>query len=485
MVRIQLAGGTLIVGLLTLQFFLGVGKPQFVAIEALITVGLSIWATTSVSKYGYWAPAPLFLTVLALFHLGLIPYWILGLDPGLPRDSDYDWFSGSFASRLILLSSIAVATFAIGTVMAAYRTRRLHLRATLATKVRRIPRLVSPVPAVTRAEHLSNIGGATLLGTVATWFVIAISAGDGAGVLVGPYQEFLALTRETRISDTYQIMGVALGLTLISPVRRIRIVAVLAFFAFVAFAFPLGLRGEILFPSAVALSVIAFRRRLPAPWITAIAGVFLLTLISLSKIVRQSGLAGSANDWLTASPLSALAEMGQSIRVLAYTLVWHDTNGEALRWGDTYTASFARALEALFSPESRPEATGDFRLMNSEIAERAGQIGGSAIAEAYHNFAFVGVLAVMLILGLVLGLFSTTSLSPLGVAVYASVALPLYNHVRNSFIPVIPYMLIALACLALVVLGSNLFYALTSGTPPSWAPRWLVAASKSVARRFA
>ena len=70
-------------------------------------------------------------------------------------------------------------------------------------------------------------------------------------------------------------------------------------------------------------------------------------------------------------------------------------------------------------------------MFNVEIANRVGQIGGSPVAEAFHNFGTVGVVLFMAVLGALLVRLERRSDAVVGV-----VLLPLLIQVRNSFAPV-------------------------------------------------
>jgi len=197
---------------------------------------------------------------------------------------------------------------------------------------------------------------------------------------------------------------------------------------------------------------VSFRRKLLPGWVVLVGGVLILALVNAAKVIRQSGIAGLAGEGFSASPLAAIGELGGSIRVVATTYLWHDDLAEPFRYGETYTVAIARAMEAVLTPGARLPASEDFRLMNSEIMSRAGGIGGSAVAEAFHNFGAIGVVIVFLLLGAVFGLFSRSNISATTIALYAAVSLPLFNHVRNSFVPVVPTILAGVVAVVLISL---------------------------------
>lgn len=437
----QIWVGLIVLAILAVQYQLNFTGASSIALEVIVILVICVASLANNSPTGIWAPAPIFLIVLGVFHLGLAPYWILNIDPDFNRTRDYIWFSGPIGVKSLLLCGIAIVAYTVG---AAFVTL-------LAVRSRPVARLLNRDEEQARSNNFANVGAVVLLAALLVWAGVAYGAG-GLGIFVGPYQEFLALTKQSVIADTYLFMGFGLVLTLMAPIRGWRAIVIGAFLVFAFFAFFLGLRGEILFPLAAGVSVVAFRRKLPPAWAVLVGGVVVLTLVNAAKVVRQSGIAGLSSGSFTASPLTAIGELGQSIRVVATTYLWHGELQEPFRNGDTYTVAIARALEAVLSPGSRPPAAEDFRLMNSEVLTRAGGIGGSAVAEAFHNFGAVGVVVVFLLLGAVFGWFSRSNVSSTTVALYAAISLPLLNHVRNSFVPVVPVALAGIAAVLVIAM---------------------------------
>jgi len=445
----QIWVGMIALVVISIQYLLLDVGTASVALEIVIILVICVGSLALNSPTGVWAPAPIFLIVLGVFHLGLAPYWVLGIDPNLPRSADYIWFSGPLGVKSLLLCGLAIVAYTLGVAVST-----LH-----ANRPQSLSKFVDVEIETSRTSWFANLGAVILTAGLVVWAFIAYSAG-GLGIFVGPYQEFLALTKGSLLPKTYMVLGFGLVLTVMAPIKGLRAFAVGAFLVFAFFAFFLGLRGEILFPLAAAVSVVSLRRRLPPAWVVLIGGVAVLALVNAAKVIRQSGFAGLSGDGFSASPFVAIGELGQSIRVVATTLSWHEVLDEPFRYGATYTVTIARALEALFAPNLRLPASQDFRLMNSEVADRAGAIGGSAVAESYHNFGPIGVIVVFVLLGLVLGAFSKTYLSAWTIALYAAISVPLLNHVRNSFVPVVPAILAgaaAVAVIALIPIGLQLW----------------------------
>lgn len=429
--------------LLTVQVNYNYDQIALVLLEGVLVFFGGSFTLSRVLRSGFWSPGNLFFIVLGLFHLGLIPFWIFQLDPRFPRPSDYVWFGGEIGVQALVIVLIAMAAYVLGTSLFVLLRPIKGSDADAASFV-----------SDKRTAHYSFAGVALTLVGLVGWIYVGISAG-GLGIFVGSYGSWLTLTADsTAITYAYLAIGIGLGLTVMAPaIGIVRFTLVLAII-FAAVAFFLGLRGEVLFPATVALSVLAFRRQMPRLWPTILGIVSALMIISAARVIRQLGVSDSSFDWADANPLSALAELGSTLRVVATTIIWHNVNGEQFRFGETYTASIVRMVESVVDPVNRPDGSTDFRLMNSEIAARAGGIGGSVVAEAFHNFAMPGTVIVFLLLGLLFGYFSNMNLTATRIALYVCAAVPLLNHVRNSFVPVIPAVLFGLiVLLAARVLG--------------------------------
>lgn len=379
----------------------------------------------------------MYFVVFGVFHVGLAPYWIFGGDPQLTRVEDYAWFAGPLGLAALWLVIYAMCAYLVGAFLAS------------------IPRVSSPrvvKDASGRSERLAKLGEILLVVGVALWLYRVVSSG-GLGLLVGSYESFLSGTALGGLSLAYPLIGIGLGFSMLATKLKDVRIGVVAFCGFAVIAFFVGLRGEVLFPIAVASCVRATRVQMPKLKAIALVLVVALAVISGAQSVRAAGVAAYEPRLSDFNPAAAVAELGSTIRVVVYTLAWHDA-GEPYREGDTYTVAVARLIEGVASPATRPDAASDFRLFNSEIASRAGNIGGSTVGEAYHNFGVAGVLVIPLLLGVLMGVFGRQS-SYLRMALFVCVAVPLFNHVRNSFVPVIPAVVGALILLGILSILQN------------------------------
>lgn len=422
-----------LVALFVIFQILELHPPLFwLALEALSLVVAGVATLSSSFVRGFWSPAVLFLLVVGIFHVGLAPFAIFDWDPLFIRADDYTWFYGEVGRQAFLAVNLFMASFVFAAIVVALVT----------DKRSSLTELVPSNNLEERRTVLAKFGALTLIGGVFHWFYLTYNAG-GVGIFFGSYISFLSVTANTHLPVTYMVIGLGLGLTVLGPELRFVQLSLLAFAAYAFIAFFLGLRGEVLFPTAVAASVLAYRVRMPrGGWIIA-ACALALSLINGAKNIREKGISGGSVDLTAFNPLEALAEMGSSIRVLAHVIIWHDHQRENYRLGDTYTVAPVRLFEGLFSPSGSMPAGADFRLMNSEIASRSGAIGGSVIAEAFHNFGTIGVVLIALSLGVLFGYFSQRSFTVVVAVAYVCVAVPLFGHIRNSFVPVLPFILIS------------------------------------------
>lgn len=397
------------------------------AIAALCVFFLGMISLSLSYPSGLWSPPSLFLAVLGIFHLGLTPFWIFDIKPELPLSYDSEWFYGPNGSLALQLVLIGVASFVLGSLFVSAMARKSSSESR------------SHESESQRALNMQYLGAVLLVIGVVMWGMISIQAG-GLSIFFTSYRSFLVATGGTQLGYVYQLIGLGLGLTLIHSLERLLPrIAVLAFLLFAVLAFFIGLRGEVLFPIVVGLSVVAFRRKMPSFVLSTVIFVVVLALINIAKEVRRVGLGSSGFSWNEASPLAALEELGSTIRVVATVVDWHHFSSDEFREGDTYSVAIVRFWESITSPSTVLPATEDYRLMHTEVADRAGNIGGSIIGEAYHNFAVYGVVVVLILFGLLISYLAFNQNSLMSIALYIVIAIPLFNHIRNSFVPVVPF----------------------------------------------
>lgn len=421
----------------------GYGSIKKVALVGLIVFAMGMWTVARAFPGSYVSPVAIFFVIFSLFHFGLIPFWLFDLPIELPLTSDIEWYEGDrgvTALRYVIMGGVA---YIFGALLVSYKEDYKSLRA--ARNEFTPPRYT---PEENRlAEQISRLGAAIVLGGLAWWLYLVNKAG-GLGLILTAYQDFLAATEKVNLGYAYLALSVGVGLVLITPLTLGRGLVVAVFIIYGASVFFLGLRGEVLYPTAVALSVLSFRRASPRLYIVFPTIAVGLAAAGVAKQVRQQGLSKGGLKSAIWDPLAGLAELGQTIRVVTESIRWHEGNLEPYRLGSTYTVSIFRVFEQFGG--NRIPANEDFRLFNIEIANRAGPIGGSIVGEAHHNFAIPGIIIVMFLMGVTVGLFSRRALTPFTLAIYIAFAGPMIVHVRNSFVPVIPGFLMIMALLVIV-----------------------------------
>lgn len=410
---------------------------------AIIPTGLLVAALLSLAREapgGLWAPPSLYLAVIGVFHLGLAPFWIMGVDPGLPRAFDLQWYTGPLGAHALWLVALGVASFAA----AAHAVMALSA-----------PLPTTPLfDADSRAARLLSAAGAVVVVVgVWLWFTLALRAG-GAGVFFIGYLEFREYLSGSLLGVLYQPISIGIGLMMIGRIRSTTAIALGAYGAWALVAFTVGMRGEVLYATIAALGVLSLRARLLNPLTTFVAGFLLLTLVNLVQQLRlmQSPVVDGA---LNVSPLGGLAELGQTVRVVAVTSSWHLEDGEPFAGGATYTVAVARALESVVGSASA-ERDIDPRLFNQLILSREGPIGGSIIGEAFHNGGPGAVVLALAVAGAALAWFASMTRSPWHAAAAVAVMVPLTYHVRNGFVPVIPWILAAAVLIVALALLDRL-----------------------------
>lgn len=364
---------------------------------------------------GIYRPAAAYLVLFGLFHGGLL----LGVAVrGDAVAEDARWLEDAHTPQAVSLALLGMAGYTVAAGLAG--------------------RGVPPAVSGRRDAAAGPLGVAVQLTGLGIFAVALVRAG-GVDLLSGGYDAFV----ETNAADTTLAFGTlctGTGAVLaVSAGGRARAAGWAGFVLYAVIALPLGTRGEVLFP-LVAMAVIEARRHRIRPLWTSSGAAAVLLVAGVVRQTRLGGLPALSPSWWLTAPLDAIAEMGFSLRPVVVVLGWD----EPLRAGETFVAVPVRFFESFLGWHGGTPAYDD-RLFNVEIANRVGQIGGSPVAEAFHNFGTLGVVLFMAVLGALLVRLERRSDAVLGV-----VLLPLLVQVRNSFAPVpvqvgIGLLLVALA----------------------------------------
>ncbi|MDT7725565.1 MAG: hypothetical protein QOI21_2141 [Actinomycetota bacterium] len=380
---------------------------------------------------GIYRPSAAYLILFGFFHGGLL--LSIGLrGPDGFTAYDISWIYDGYTPEAVRFAILGMAAFTI------VADRACGGGGTEPGAV--------PPPRVAEHSRLVIVSMSCLLAGMGI-FVVAVADAGGLRLLSGGYLSFVQASESTGTLG-YGTLLIGLGAVFgVAAGGLARMVAWSTFAVYATVAFLIGSRGAVLFPLLTLLVVEVRQRHRIRPLWTVAGTLGVLTLIGL---VRQTRLTGFSQPWgsLLASPLDALAEMGYSLRPTAVVVGWHSA-AEPFRDGTTLVAVPLRFIEKITGWHGGPPDYDD-RLFNSEIAERVGPIGGSPIAEGYHNFGIAGVVLLMAAIGLVVGRVDRIPWTPCGNALAGAILLPLFVQVRNSFAPVPVQLALGLLLLWLV-----------------------------------
>jgi hypothetical protein len=389
-------------------------------------------ATLAVSRYAFqlrFSSAPmLYLILLALFHLGLVAPWALGV---------YDisratWFVPFGITQAMTMVIYAVLAFQLGVAA------RLAAKKTSAEAA-------TVRDSDTSNAHVLLAGWLLFLGGVAM-FLVGLIGLDPAGYYRLTYSETFRLRAE---SDP-RFFGSGITITLIgmsiaaagASQRSLRGVFAGAGLWLLALVY-WGFRGPALIAGLIVF-VIGVKKGVRYPrWLPWAAAGALLIALPVIRLAREEPL---NQRWLGFSMrefniLDGPAEMGASVRPLVETLgLIGPTN---YRHGRTYLEGLRGVIPNLAAHWESPAAGSIDELppslwitamVDPWMYRNYGGIGFSAIAEPYMNFGIAGVLVFFFGLGLALVYLEEFSArNAYALACWALILGPLLWTTRNDF----------------------------------------------------
>lgn len=357
------------------------------ALGALAYLTVVVAAPTRV-----WSAGAVFLLLVLLFHLGLLLVTASGLafDPALAGYME-GWFSGSGVIEAVYVSSVAVNSFAV--VYAVFvRPGRVVAPEALEESPQE-----SPEESKAYGITFATIGAGLVLGGASAYLLyLSVNAPDLL-FSAGQYQEYIDSFGGDRTLSLLNL-GIMIGIVLVAaaPACTPRRIAFGGFVVFAVVLLILGLRTAVLFPLAAAMVASARAHGPPRPSRALAALVLGLVFISGARHVRTAeDLADVSASNL--NPLTAIAEMGGSLRPLAETI---DARTPPLD-GRTYLIPVTRLADRLLGRPPAPRDASDPEVL---MATRVPgyQIGYSAVAEAFYNFGTRGVVVIFGLIGLLL-----------------------------------------------------------------------------------
>jgi O-antigen polysaccharide polymerase Wzy len=400
-------------------------------VASAISAGLLLTTSLLYARYILSVPfgsAPMiYLTILGLFHLGLIVPWALGIYDisRMPSITPYG------LSRPIALIDYSIVAFHIGIILALSRKKRAIT--------------TNPTLAATEDKNV-YIAGCTLLAAGIAIFIVGLIGLDPLGYFRLTYSETYRLRAESDprlFGSGMTVAFIGLSIAAAGASRRRFLFVSLVGGVWLLSLMYLGFRGPTVI-AALIVFVIARKKGLRIPRLVTIASVVtLLVVLPILHESRETPLNErlgqiSLNDF---NILDAPAEMGTSIRPLVETVGLigpHD-----FRLGRTYWTAIKGIVPnlAMHWEASSTESEADLppnhwitATVDPWTYKNYGGMGFSAIAEPYMNFGVLGVLLYFFLLSFFLIYLERIAIhSAYALAAWALVLGPLLWTTRNDF----------------------------------------------------
>lgn len=397
----------------------GVGIPALAWLSLACFV-LALVAIRASGRRSSLSVPSIYLYVFGAFHLGLAPMLALHWSvPDFGDPSSTKWLSDRPIGEALFAVAVATLAFAIGV--------------RVADAVRWPQSLTGRRESSASADRAAFVGLLTASAGVGGWFLFVFSRG-GIGIFGGSYSNYLNATSGGPLPIIYLLLGLAGALSAVTPSHRLNRPALLLLALFALPALPLGLRGEVLFPLAGGLAVLAKRTSMrikPLQWLIVV--MLVLSGIAMIRTLRASGVVDSASS-TDINPVHGLAELGYSLRPAAEAISWQSTSQPAR--GRTYIRPFQRALSRVAPAIQLPDSANDPYNMNVVVTRRVGPIGFSPVAEGIVNFGPLGAATFMVIVGMLLGWLERLEPTTSNLVLTGVILVPFLLETRNSFVSV-------------------------------------------------
>lgn len=421
-------------GIWVLAAYLNAFEAPRALLESITAIN---WIILSVILYvtlpkGMWSICFIFLSVVGVFHVGLV--LANSVDGITDQDTLYQiswWFYNVETENAIHIVNLAMIGFSLGAILFSKpANQEIQIDNTFYRK------------------RLFHIGGVLLGIFVAIFFVIMAATGA-----INSYGAYLTVMSNNPLysfilSYLYFFIGIAFVFVCVSYSKGFGYFYFFIFAVWALFAFKIGLRGEVMFPSAVAGCMLG---RKGAPVQGYILAIAVLSFLVVTGIVKNARVSGDYSGNLGINPLNAVAEMGSSLRAVQETVKWRKHDNFELLMGASYWAPFERQF-ALFIPQlERIDVEKDGRLLNIVVQKKAGPIGFSAVAEAYINFGEKGVIIVFFLIGWIMAKLDSSATTIRNDILIGVGLLPIFVTVRNSFIHVPAQIILGLILATLIM----------------------------------
>lgn len=389
-----------------------------------IALGSITVVAVLVARNGLWSATSAYASVFWCFHFGLIAVFASGLiKPHELSIWDQLWLLGPFGTEAAVLALIGFTAFAAGASL---------INASIAVTNSR----TNPPDPNEGAHPFGSVGSGLVFAAIALWAGTVLLT-SGASGFYGAYGDYLSAIDEA--GGFMSLVWLALGGGIVMSVTGrhgwLRTSTIAAFGCMALIALPIGLRGEIMFPTIAALVAAARCGWTLSPGKACAFLIGLLIVIPSVREIRNTGLQGLPDAALELHMFDAFVEMGGSLHPVEKVVRWR-AEGDPLDMGSSYWAPVERAAARVLPGLQISAAEDDMRIMNVLVTDRVGPIGFSPVAEAYRNFGAVGVVLVLGLLGA--GLAAVDGIADRGLAVLAIAIfyVPLLTNVRNSFVSV-------------------------------------------------
>jgi hypothetical protein len=395
-----------------------IGNFWWIALGSVAVVALLV------ARDGLWSATGAYASVFWCFHFGLVAVLASGFIESHELSLwDQLWLLGPFGADAAVLALIGFTAFAAGASLIRAWANAADSRA-------------NPLDPNEGAHPFGPAGSALVLAAIVVWSGMVLMTG-GASAFYGAYGDYLSGIDQA--GGFMALVWLALGWGIVMSVTgrhgRLRTSAIAAFAGMALIALPIGLRGEIMFPTVAALVAAARCGWTLSPAKACAFLIGLLIVIPSVREIRSTGLQGLSDVSLELRMFDAFVEMGGSLHPVEKVVRWH-AEGEALDMGSSYWAPVERAAARVLPGVQTSAAEDDMRIMNVLVTDRVGPIGFSPVAEAYRNFGAVGVVLVLGLLGAGLAAIDGTGDRRLAVLAIAVFYVPLLTNVRNSFVSV-------------------------------------------------
>jgi oligosaccharide repeat unit polymerase len=408
-------------GILVMATYFNVFEAPRALLESITALN---WLVLSFILYitlpkGIWSISFIFMAVVGVFHIGLV---LANSVNGITdEDTLYQisrWFYNVETDNAIHIVNLAMIGFALGAILFSREAK---------------PSEDIGASDVQYRKRLFHLGGILLGFFVLIFFAITTATGA-----ISSYGAYLAVMSNMPLyalifSYLYFFIGIALVLVCVAYKPGFGYWYFAIFTIWALFAFKIGLRGEVMFPSAVAACMLGRKGPPVRGYILAIG---LIGFLIITGIVKNARVSGDYSGDMGINPLNAIAEMGSSLRAVQETVKWRKNDNFELLMGGSYWAPFERQF-ALFIPQlERIDVEEDGRLLNIVVQKKAGPIGFSAIGEAYLNFGEKGVIVVFFLFAYIMAKLDSSASTVRNDILIGIGLLPIFVTVRNSFIHV-------------------------------------------------